>query len=267
MANLATQTLMSAFNMAGVQTTKSVKAVRKARRAYVGVHAAAYEAVTKRTGTAPKFSGIDFETLIARGTKIEDKFEDSVQGLFAKSPKFVRRATPCGVATTIGLMPKRGAKSVVDLETELADLNAELTGLTKAAKKTVKKTVKKAAQKVAPKTIAKKVADTPARHIAYWENVKAYDAAASEDIVRKIVNHCGIALNSKDAKFVACSDEVERNTVRDSWLVKKLGMEATSEVLDAKVMAVCEAMKADRMKCRVTFYYLLAKTEDKLAAL
>ena len=216
----ATQTLMSALDMAGVQTEKSIKAVRKARRAYVGIHAAAYEAVTK--GTAPKFSGIDFDALIAQGTKIEDKFEDNVQALFAQSPKFVRRATPCGVATTVGLMPKRNAKRVVALETELAGLNAELVSLTKASKETVKKVAKKAVKKVAPKTVAAE----PARHVAYWGNVKAYDAAASEDIVRKIVNHCGIALNSKDAKFVACSDEAERNTVRDSWLVKKLGMEA-----------------------------------------
>jgi len=42
--------------------------------------------------------------------------------------------------------------------------------------------------------------------------------------VKKIVDHCGIALQSRDGLFVACSDETERNTVRDSWLIKKLGL-------------------------------------------
>ncbi len=105
------------------------------------------------------------------------------------------------------------------------------------------------------------------RHIKYFETVKKYDADASEDVVKKIVNHLGIALNSKDASLVACSDETERNTVRDSWLKKKLELTGDDAELDAKVMAVCETMKDDKNKCRVTFYYLLAKGEDKLAAL
>lgn len=246
------KTATTAFN---TQSAKTIATVRKARRAYIGVHAAAFDALNVRADKAQKFSGLQFDALVERG----EKLEDSVQALFSKTPKFVRRATPCGMATTVGLMPKRNEKRVVELEAELAELNKELISLNKAAKKTVKKTVKKATPK--------KAAAKPARHIAYWENVKAYDADANEDIVRKIVNHCGIALNSNDAKFVACSDEAERNTVRDSWLVKKLGVEATREVLDAKVLTVCETMKADRMKCRVTFYYLLAKAEGKLASL
>jgi len=105
------------------------------------------------------------------------------------------------------------------------------------------------------------------RHVKYIENVRAYDADADEDIIKKIVNHLGIALNSKDASTVACSDETERNTVRDNWLKKKLEIEGEDADLDAKVMAVCETMKEEKNKSRVTFYYLLAKTEDKLGAL
>ncbi|MBL4870371.1 MAG: DUF2853 family protein, partial [Robiginitomaculum sp.] len=105
------------------------------------------------------------------------------------------------------------------------------------------------------------------RHLKYFATVKKYDADASEEVVKKIVNHLGIALNSNDASLVACSDETERNTVRDSWLKKKLELTGDDTELDAKVMAVCETMKDDNNKCRVTFYYLLAKAEDKLAAL
>ena len=129
-----------------------------------------------------------------------------------------------------GLMPKR---RVADLEAELEGLKADLNAMEKTAKKAVKKTAPKAAKKTATKTATKAVAK-PARHIAYIENVRAYDADASEAVIKKIVNHCGIALNSNDGKFVACSDESECATVRDSWLVKKLDLNGNVAELDAK---------------------------------
>jgi len=135
-----------------------------------------------------------------------------------------------------------------------------------AAKKAPEKKApaKKAApKKAAPKKAAKKD-DSEARHVPYWEAVKKYDAKADEDVVRKIVNYCGIALNSRDGKFVACTDEEERTTVRDGFLKKKLGLKDEVADLDAKVMAVCEQMKKDRLKNRVVFYYLLAQNEKLL---
>ncbi|NNE59213.1 MAG: DUF2853 family protein [Hellea sp.] len=108
--------------------------------------------------------------------------------------------------------------------------------------------------------------ETP-RHVPYFLDVKRYDPFASEEIVRKIVNHCGIALNSEDARFVACSDEAERVTVRESWLKKKLELTASDTDLDKKVMEICSLMQRDQKKNRVTFYYMLAKKERKLEAL
>jgi len=70
----------------------------------------------------------------------------------------------------------------------------------------------------------------------YIENVRKYDSGATEAVVQKVVNYCGIALRSKDASLVGCSDETEKNRIRD-----------------------------DRMKSRVTFYYLLAKNAGKLS--
>jgi len=108
--------------------------------------------------------------------------------------------------------------------------------------------------------------ETP-RHISYFIEVKRYDPLADEDVVRKIVNHCGIALRSEDARNVACSDESERTTVRDSWLKKKLGLTAEDADLDKKVLEVCTLMQRDQKKSRVTFYYLLAKKEGLLGSL
>ncbi len=135
-----------------------------------------------------------------------------------------------------------------------------------AAKKAAAPKAEKApAKKAVPKKAAKK--DEVARHVPYWEAVKKYDAKADEDVVRKIVNYCGIALNSRDGKFVACTDEEERTTVRDGFLKKKLSLKGDDADLDAKVMAVCEQMKKDRLKNRVIFYYLLAQNEKMLGDL
>ena len=56
----------------------------------------------------------------------------------------------------------------------------------------------------------------------YVEDVKKYAKKADEDAVAGIVKHCGIALRSKDASMVSCSQKPELDRVRDSFLKKKL---------------------------------------------
>jgi Protein of unknown function (DUF2853) len=92
----------------------------------------------------------------------------------------------------------------------------------------------------------------------YLADVRRYDAAANEDHVKKIVKHLGIALRNKDSSLVSCSDPEELARVREKWCKKKFG--ATDDAkADSIIAAVCETMKADRQKGRVTFYYLVAK--------
>ena len=99
----------------------------------------------------------------------------------------------------------------------------------------------------------------------YLADVKRYDAGADEVVVQKIVKHLGIALRSKDASLVSCSDQSEIDRVVEKWTSKKLGV-AEAAGRDA-VMSVCETMKGDRNKPRVTFYYLTAKKLGKLGSL
>ena len=98
----------------------------------------------------------------------------------------------------------------------------------------------------------------------YIENVKKYDSNANEAAVAGIVKHCGIALRNKDSSLVSCSDKSERERVRDGFLKKKLALDASDADLDAAVMEICERMKEDKQKSRVTFYYLLAEKYGKL---
>jgi Protein of unknown function (DUF2853) len=100
----------------------------------------------------------------------------------------------------------------------------------------------------------------------YTADVANYTKSVDEAAVKGIVKHLGIALRSKDSSLVSCTDDAERARVRDSWLKKKLGL-SDDAALDASVLAVCEAMKADKTKSRVTFYYLLAEKHGKLADL
>ena len=97
-------------------------------------------------------------------------------------------------------------------------------------------------------------------------NVKNYAPTADDGVINGIVKHCGIALQQRDASLVACADKSERDRVRDSFLKKKLGLTLPDGELDKAVVEVCERMKSERDKARVTFYYLLAEKFDKLSA-
>ncbi len=100
----------------------------------------------------------------------------------------------------------------------------------------------------------------------YLADVKRYDADADPAIVDKIIKHLGIALrSSRDAALVSCSDKSELDRVREKWGMKKLGADAGTS--DKIIAEVCETMKGDRQKQRVTFYYLVAQKMGKLGDL
>lgn len=95
----------------------------------------------------------------------------------------------------------------------------------------------------------------------YYTNVKKYDPKARKPVVQGIVKHCGIALRTRDGSLVACSDEAELKTVADGFVTKKLEKKSGQMEL---VKEVCQDMKGERFKSRVTFYYLAAKKARKL---
>ena len=95
----------------------------------------------------------------------------------------------------------------------------------------------------------------------YYANVQKFDPKARRPVVQGIVKYCGASLKSRDASLVACSDEAELKRVANGFVTKKL--ERTSGQMDI-VKEVCEQMKGERFKNRVTFYYLAAKKTRKL---
>lgn len=96
-------------------------------------------------------------------------------------------------------------------------------------------------------------------------DVKKYaKGPVNEAALTKLAKTYQLVLSKADSKYVACSDAAERDRVRDSFLKKKLGL--TSGDLDGAIVNVCQSMKEDRTKSRLTFYYLLAEHFGKLDA-
>ncbi len=99
----------------------------------------------------------------------------------------------------------------------------------------------------------------------YVDDVKKYAKKVDEEAVAGIVRHCGIALRSRDASMVSCSQKPELDRVRDSFLKKKLARSESDDELDKAIDSVCETMgRSNKNKSRVTFYYLLAEKYGQL---
>ncbi len=112
------------------------------------------------------------------------------------------------------------------------------------------------------RSAAPKISKEEAAFEKYYTNVKKYDSKAKRKTVENIVKYCGVALRSRDSSLVACSDEAELKRVADGFVTKKLEKDSGQMEL---VKEVCQEMKSDRFKSRVTFYYLAAKKARKMS--
>lgn len=103
--------------------------------------------------------------------------------------------------------------------------------------------------------------------VDYTTDIKKYAAAVDDKAVKGIVKYLGIALKSKDSAMVSCSSKDELERVRENFMKKKLKMTEPDADLDKMIKTVCDQMKADKTKARVTFCYLIAEKAGKLTAL
>jgi len=94
-------------------------------------------------------------------------------------------------------------------------------------------------------------------------DIKKYDSNPDEALVKALAKNYALVMGNKDASSVACSDPAEKATVRDNFLKKKLGLSMDDSDLDVAVEEACKTMSADRLKSRLTMYYLLTKKFGK----
>jgi len=95
------------------------------------------------------------------------------------------------------------------------------------------------------------------------ENIKKYDSSPNDALVQKLAKTYALVMRNRDSSSVACSDADEKATVRENFLKKKLGLTMDDKTLDAAIDEVCQTMSADRLKSRLTMYYLLTKKFGK----
>lgn len=88
---------------------------------------------------------------------------------------------------------------------------------------------------------------------------------ADMDLLTKVTIGCGPSIYNKDASTVAGSQQSELDTVKNNFLIKKLGLTDGPE-LDKAIDAVLETYgKSNRSKHRAVVYYMLTvhfKKED-----
>lgn len=224
----------------------AVSTARQTRRAYIGAHVMAFEFAQKRAALRLEQAKTFGAYLVTKGEAVETEVSDVID--LAKDK-------------VGGLLPTSGMPKTIDVKP------TKIVKKAKRADMSTDRTPKVKTKATTSKTAAQSGKIIKDKYAPYVETTQKYDVDVNPVHIKKIVDHLGIALSSRDGKFVACSDASERETVAKSWLLKKLGVEGDADALDAKVGAVCETMKEDRMKSRVTFYYLLAKNEGKLGTI
>ena len=122
--------------------------------------------------------------------------------------------------------------------------------------------------KATPKTkSAPRGAQKAAKIALYIKDIKKHYGTVDEEFVAIIVKNLGPSIYKKDAELVSCSEPKELDTVRKSFLKKKLGIDASKGVLNAAIQDVCTELKGVRNKYRATFYYALAKKFKKESTL
>jgi Protein of unknown function (DUF2853) len=79
------------------------------------------------------------------------------------------------------------------------------------------------------------------------------------DLLTKVTIGCGPAIYNADASTVAASQASELETVKENFLIKKLGLADGPELMQAIDKAIETYGKSERNKYRAVVYYMLTR--------
>lgn len=85
------------------------------------------------------------------------------------------------------------------------------------------------------------------------------------DLLTKVTIGCGPAIYNADSETVAGSDKSELETVKNNFLVKKLGLTDSPALIEAINAVIDTYGRAERNKYRAVVYYMLTKHFGKEA--
>ena len=83
------------------------------------------------------------------------------------------------------------------------------------------------------------------------------------DFLRKVTIGCGPSIYNRDSSTVSGSDASEIATVKNNFLIKKLGLKDGPALDEAIAKVMDQYGKSERSKYRAVVYYLLAKHFNK----
>lgn len=84
-------------------------------------------------------------------------------------------------------------------------------------------------------------------------------------LLTKVTIGCGPAIYDADSAVVAGSDKGELETVKNNFLVKKLGLPDSPALMDAINAVIDTYGRSERQKYRAVIYYMLVKHFHKEA--
>lgn len=85
------------------------------------------------------------------------------------------------------------------------------------------------------------------------------------DLLTKVTIGCGPAIYNADSSVVAGSDESELETVKNNFLIKKLGLADGPKLMEAINAVIDTYGRSERNKYRAVVYYMLVKHFGKEA--
>lgn len=83
--------------------------------------------------------------------------------------------------------------------------------------------------------------------------------SADLDLLTKVTIGCGPAIYNADASTVAATQSDELDTVKNNFLIKKLGLADGPQLMDAINSVLDTYGRSERNKYRAVVYYMLTK--------
>ncbi len=95
---------------------------------------------------------------------------------------------------------------------------------------------------------------------AYAEDLKTKCGMTPDmDLLTKVTIACGPAIYNADASTVAGTQASELETVKDNFLIKKLGLKDGPDLMAAINSVIDTYGRSERNKYRAVVYYMLTK--------
>ncbi len=90
-----------------------------------------------------------------------------------------------------------------------------------------------------------------------------FGESADMDLLKKVTIGLGPSIYNQDSSKVSGGDDKELQTVKNNYLVKKLGLKDSPELMDAIQSVLEKYGSSNRNKHRAVVYYMLCKHFNK----